>query len=211
MNNQQANPEPSSFLDERNVDPNPFRQFERWFCDAQATKNADPSAMTLATATREGAPSARIVLLKGFDETGFVFYTNYLSRKGHELMYNPRAALLFHWPELVRQVRLEGIVHRVSAEESDAYFRTRPWGSRIGALASDQSRPAPDRASLEARAAELAAQYRDSEVPRPPHWGGYRLAPEVFEYWQGRQDRLHDRIQYTRKASGAFHIERLSP
>lgn len=203
--------QPVHSLEEQGADSNPFRQFESWYRDVQATSNPDPSAMTLATATPEGAPSARIVLLKSFDQRGFVFFTNYHSRKGHELMHNPRAALLFHWPELVRQIRIEGITHRVSAEESDAYFRTRPRGSQIGALASDQSRPIENRKMLEDRVSELSAELRDQEVPRPPHWGGYRLVPSALEFWQGRQDRLHDRIRYTRTTGGEWRMERLSP
>lgn len=203
--------QPAHSLDEHSADADPFRQFESWYRDARATSNPDPSAMTLATATPEGAPSARVVLLKSFDQLGFVFFTNYHSRKGHELMHNPRAALLFHWPELVRQIRIEGITHRVSAEESDAYFRTRPRGSQIGALASDQSRPIENRKVLEERVSELSAELRDREVPRPPHWGGYRLVPSALEFWQGRQDRLHDRIRYTRATGGEWRTERLSP
>lgn len=203
--------QPAHSLDEHGADSDPFGQFEAWYRDARATSNPDPSAMTLATSTPEGAPSARVVLLKSFDQRGFVFFTNYHSRKGHELMHNPRAALLFHWPELVRQIRIEGITHRVSAEESDAYFRTRPRGSQIGALASDQSRPIENRKVLEERVSELSAELRDQEVPRPPHWGGYRLVPSALEFWQGRQDRLHDRIRYTRATGGEWRIERLSP
>lgn len=202
---------PTPSLDEHRVEADPVRQFERWYLEVQATSNPDPSAMTLATATPQGAPSARIVLLKSFGEQGFVFFTNYHSRKGHELMHNPRAALLFHWPELARQVRLEGIAHRIPAEESDAYFQTRPRGSQIGALASEQSQPIDGRAVLEARVGELSQKLRGQDIPRPTHWGGYRLVPESVEFWQGRQDRLHDRIRYTHVSGAHWRIERLSP
>lgn len=198
-------------LDEHRVEADPVRQFEHWYLEVQATSNPDPSAMTLATATPQGAPSARIVLLKSFGEQGFVFFTNYHSRKGHELMHNPRAALLFHWPELARQVRLEGIAHRIPAEESDAYFQTRPRGSQIGALASEQSQPIDGRAVLEARVGELSQKLRGQDIPRPAHWGGYRLVPESVEFWQGRPDRLHDRIRYTHVSGAHWRIERLSP
>ena len=197
-------------LAEGDVAADPIAQFVAWFDDAQAAELREPNAMTLATATPDGAPSARIVLLKGVDERGFVFYTDYRSRKGEELAANPRAALVFHWAELERQVRVTGTVARVSREESEAYYRTRPVGSRIGAWASHQSRPIAGRAELEAREAELARRYADGDVPLPPHWGGYRLAPETVEFWQGRPSRLHDRLRYVRGASG-WRVERLSP
>ena len=197
-------------LAEGDVAADPIAQFVAWFDDAQAAELREPNAMTLATATPDGAPSARIVLLKGVDARGFVFYTDYRSRKGEELAANPRAALVFHWAELERQVRVTGTVARVSREESEAYYRTRPVGSRIGAWASHQSRPIAGRAELEAREAELARRYADGDVPLPPHWGGYRLAPETVEFWQGRPSRLHDRLRYVRGASG-WRVERLSP
>lgn len=197
-------------LAEGDVAADPIAQFLAWFDDAQAAELREPNAMTLATATPDGAPSARIVLLKGVDERGFVFYTDYRSRKGEELAANPRAALVFHWAELERQVRVTGTVARVAREESEAYYRTRPVGSRIGAWASYQSRPIAGRAELEAREAELAHRYADGDVPLPPHWGGYRVAPETVEFWQGRPSRLHDRLRYVRE-DGAWRVERLSP
>jgi pyridoxamine 5'-phosphate oxidase len=167
--------------------------------------------MTLATATRDGRPSARLVLLKGFDADGFVFFTNYQSRKGEELAENPYAALVFWWAELGRQVRIEGPVERVSDEESDEYFRTRPREARIGAVASDQSRVLPDRATLEARVANVEAELAGRDVPRPAHWGGYRVRPETFEFWQGRENRLHDRLRFRRASDGSWTVERLYP
>ena len=197
-------------LGEGDVAADPIAQFLAWFDDARAAELREPNAMTLATATPDGAPSARIVLLKGVDERGFVFYTDYRSRKGDELAANPRAALVFHWAELERQVRVTGTVARVSREESEAYYRTRPVGSRIGAWASHQSRPIAGRAELEAREAELARRYADGDVPLPPHWGGYRVAPETVEFWQGRPSRLHDRLRSVRE-DGGWRVERLSP
>lgn len=198
-------------LDVDTTDPDPIRQFQSWYREAEATPMREPTAMTLATATRDGKPSARVVLLKSVDDQGFVFFTNYLSRKGEELEGNPWAALLFYWPDLVRQVRVEGRVAKVSDDESDAYFKARPRGSQIGAWASEQSRPIESRRELERRVEELAATYRDREIPRPPHWGGFRLIPVSFELWQGRLDRLHDRLLYSRADDGGWTRERLSP
>jgi pyridoxamine 5'-phosphate oxidase len=196
---------------EDDVDPDPLSQFAAWFDEARETGIRAPEAMTLATATRDGAPSARMVLLKGFDERGFVFYTGYQSRKGRELAENPRAALLFSWDPLGRQVRVEGAVAAVAAEESDEYFRTRPHSSRLAARASRQSEPIESRGALEARFADLAAEYEGREVERPPEWGGYRLEPAMYEFWQHREDRLHDRLRYSRAPGGGWLLERLSP
>jgi pyridoxamine 5'-phosphate oxidase len=198
-------------LVEADVDPDPMVQFGRWFDDAEAADLVEPSAMTLATATAEGVPSARMVLLRGVDQRGFVFYTNYESRKAAELAANPRAALVFWWGELQRQIRVEGPVERTSQQESAAYFRTRPLGSRLSAWASPQSRVIPGRAVLDERVAELAAGHPDGDIPLPPFWGGYRLVPEVVELWQGRPNRLHDRLRYTRSADGRWQIKRLAP
>jgi pyridoxamine 5'-phosphate oxidase len=198
-------------LAERDVDSDPFRQFDRWFDQALRAEMVEPNAMALATSTPDGRPSARIVLLKGVDPRGFVFFTDYRSRKGAELEANPRASLCLWWDALHRQVRIEGTVERVSAEESASYFRSRPHGSQIGAWASHQSSRLQGRDPLEREVARLAAKYPDgSEVPLPPHWGGFRLAPTVIEFWQGRANRLHDRLAYVHDGS-AWTIERLSP
>lgn len=198
-------------LSEADADENPFRQFECWFTEASVANLAtEVNAMTLATATPDGKPSARIVLLKGFDERGFVWFTNYESRKALELTANPRACLAFFWAELERQIRIDGSVSKVSAEETAAYFQSRPVGSRIGAWASRQSSVIPSRDVLEARFDELSKQYGNGDVPVPPYWGGYRLAPHTFEFWQGRPSRLHDRLQYIRGTEG-WQIQRLSP
>jgi pyridoxamine 5'-phosphate oxidase len=195
-------------LTETSAAADPFEQFARWFEQARATE-ADPTAMTLATATADGRPSARMVLLKGFDARGFVFYTNYDSRKAEELEGTHRAALLFYWPGLERQVRIEGAVARVSDAESDAYFASRPLESRWSAHASPQSRAIDSRESLEAAVARVRAQYGES-VPRPAGWGGFRVSGEAFEFWQGRENRLHDRLAYTR-AADAWRRQRLAP
>lgn len=196
-------------LHERDLAPDPFVQFGSWFDEALRSGIALPNAMTLATATRAGRPSARTVLLKSFDASGFVFFTHYRSRKGREIEENPQAMLLFRWGELERQVGIEGRVARVSAAESDGYFATRPLGSRLSAIISPQSEPVVSREVLETALEEASKRWRN-EPPRPPHWGGYRLVPERFEFWQGRRDRLHDRLCY-RKAEGAWKIERLAP
>jgi pyridoxamine 5'-phosphate oxidase len=201
-------------LDEAEVDRDPFRQFARWFDEAVQALLPEPNAMTLATVDERLRPAARIVLLKGFDDAGFVFFTNYRSRKGAELVAHPHATLLFYWTELERQVRIDGVAAKVDAAESDAYFGVRPRASRLGAWASPQSEPVASRAALEARFAAAAAQYERAgdEIPRPPHWGGYRVVPDMFEFWQGRPSRMHDRIRYRRdSASGGWIIDRLAP
>jgi pyridoxamine 5'-phosphate oxidase len=197
-------------LDEAHVDADPIVQFGHWFAEADAADLIEPNAMTLATAGPGGRPSARMVLLKGFDQRGFVFYTNYGSRKADELASNPSAALVFWWGPLQRQVRIEGTVERVLREESEAYFRSRPLGSRLGAWASAQSQVIAGRAELEQRLRELTERYRDGDVPLPPFWGGYRVSPEVIEFWQNRPNRLHDRLRY-RRIPGGWTLERLSP
>lgn len=197
-------------LTESDVASDPFEQFGRWFDVVLDAGLHEPNAMIVATATPGGHPSARVVLLKGYDERGFVFYTNYEGRKGHELEENPRAALLFYWGELERQVRIEGAVSRVSEQESDAYYSSRPRGSRLGALASEQSREVGGREVLEERVEALQREYEGSDIPRPAFWGGYRVRPESFEFWQGRENRLHDRIYYRREAGG-WKIGRLQP
>jgi pyridoxamine 5'-phosphate oxidase len=197
-------------LTEHDADPDPFRFFQRWFDEALAAAVREPNAMTLATVDGDGQPAARIVLLKGLDERGFVFYTNYESRKGEELAVRPRAALVFWWQELERQVRVEGAVEKVTDEESDAYFASRPRGSRLGAWASNQSRPIPDRATLEQSLGEVEAAYPEGEVPRPPQWGGYRVVPTLLEFWQGRASRLHDRLEYAPGPEG-WTVRRLAP
>jgi pyridoxamine 5'-phosphate oxidase len=197
-------------LDEKDVSHDPIVEFARWFAEAQEAQVGEPNAMTLATSTVAGSPAARIVLLKGFDQHGFVFFTDYRSRKGAELDSNPLAALVFFWGELERQVRIAGTVERTSQEDSEAYFRTRPLGSRLGAWVSHQSVVIPGRAQLESGLREVEERFTGGEVPLPPHWGGYRVRPEEIEFWQGRESRLHDRIRYTRDGD-RWRIERLSP
>lgn len=196
-------------LDEADAAADPFTQFQRWFDEAVRAELPTPNAMTLATVAADGAPGARIVLLKGADPQGFVFYTNYQSRKGQELAANPRAVLVFHWIELEREVRIEGVVEKTGAAESDAYFSSRPLGSRHAAIASPQSTVVASRAALEARFAEVAKSQGDQPV-RPAHWGGYRLNPNLVEFWQGRRNRLHDRLLYTR-SNERWSISRLAP
>lgn len=197
-------------LSEADIDKNPITQFAKWFKDALEAKLYEPNVMTLATADLTGKPSSRILLLKGFDEEGFVFFTNYNSKKGKDLQENPQAAMQFFWPELERQVRIEGIATKTTAEASTAYFHSRPKGSQIGASASPQSMLIPGREILEERVKELTAAYQETEVPRPEHWGGYVLKPEHIEFWQGRPSRLHDRITYT-SVNGVWTINRLAP
>lgn len=197
-------------LNETDVKADPIEQFSLWWQEALRSEIYEVNAMTLATADRSGRPLARIVLLKDYDENGFVFFTNYQSLKGVQLAENPAACLLFFWKELERQVRIEGVAEKISAEESDAYFQSRPHTSRIGALTSPQSRPVPNREYLENRFLELNEEYAGKEIPRPEHWGGYRVRPEKMEFWQGRPSRLHDRILYSQQ-QGGWKIERLAP
>ena len=199
-------------LDEEDVDPDPVRQFERWFEAARQAGAFQPEAAALATATPDGAPAVRMVLVKRVDHDGFVFFTNYESRKGTELNLNPRAALMFHWDVLGRVVRTEGPVERTTREESAAYARSRPHGSQLSALASPQSHAIPSREWLEERARELAERYSgDAGVPLKDSWGGYRLTPERFEFWQHRTSRMHDRLLYTPVAAGGWEVQRLAP
>jgi pyridoxamine 5'-phosphate oxidase len=204
-------PSDAQELDERNIDPNPIDLFRRWFDEAIASGSRLPDAMTLATATKDGKPSARMVLLKQVNDDGFIFYTNYQSAKAREIEGNPRAAVVLYWSVLDRQVRVEGSVERISAAESDEYFATRPRESQLGALASPQSEIIESREVLEKRYAELDQLYRDRPVDRPEFWGGYRLKPELIEFWQNRSGRLHDRILYERQPDDSWTIKRLAP
>lgn len=197
-------------LGKSDVNPDPILQFKYWMDEALNAELPEPNAMTLATVNAEGKPTARLVLIKGVDARGFVFFTNYESHKGLDLEGHPHAALVFHWVELERQVRIEGRVEKLPEEESDAYYASRPLDSRIGAWASEQSREISNRAVLVTRAAKTAAKY-GVNPPRPPHWGGYIVIPELIEFWQGRPSRLHDRIVYTRQSDGGWKIARLSP
>ncbi len=198
-------------LDEGEVDRDPMKQFECWMKEAVDSNLQDPNAMVLSTATPGGKPSARVVLLRGFSEKGFAFYTNYNSRKGMELLENPHACLSFFWPEIARQVKIEGLVTKLASEESEAYFRSRPKDHQLGAWASMQSKVIGGRDEIERQMSELEIKYKDQEVPRPHYWGGFSLLPELFEFWQGRMSRLHDRIQYSGYKNGEWLIERLSP
>ncbi len=197
-------------LTEKDVDRNPIKQFEKWFNAALEAQLYEPNVMTLATADKSGKPNARIVLLKGFDEQGFSFYTNYLSTKGKELKKNPQACLVFFWAELERQVRIEGKVEKLDKETSEAYFNSRPQGSQIGAIASPQSQIIPDRTIIEKKVEELTSTYRDKTIPKPAHWGGYIVKPTSIEFWQGRTSRLHDRIKYD-LINGKWQMNRLAP
>lgn len=201
----------STTLDEKTIDPDPIKQFSRWFDEAQLAHRLLPNAMVLSTSDNGGKPSGRVVLLKEFNERGFVFYSNYTSRKGKELRPEAPASLTFYWPEIVRQVRIEGIVEKISAEESDLYFQTRPRKSQLGACASPQSEVVGSREDLDQKFRDLEKQYRNKPVPRPPHWGGYRLKPAKIEFWQGRIARLHDRVLYEKTTAGNWEIKRLAP
>ena len=199
-------------LTETNVDSNPIQQFKIWFEQAISADIIEPNAMTLATATTDGKPTARIVLLKGFDERGFVFYTNYQSLKGQQAIANPQVALVFFWDCLQRQVRIEGKITKISSQESDSYFYSRPLGSQIGAVTSNQSEVIPNREFLQAKQQEITTKYQETEtIPRPDHWGGFLVIPDAIEFWQGRPNRLHDRLRYRLQANNSWIIERLAP
>lgn len=198
-------------LSENDISKDPFEQFGIWFNEALSAEVLEPNALTLATASKEGIPSARIVLLKGFDEKGFSFYTNYLSKKGKDLAKNPYGSMVFFWPELQRQVRIDGKITKLSKEESEAYFKSRPFESRIGAISSPQSQVIPNRESLEVVYKGMEEKYQGKHVPKPAHWGGYILSPLSIEFWQGRPSRLHDRMKYVLMEKGKWKIERLAP
>jgi len=198
-------------LTENNIDANPIIQFKKWWDETLNSEIIEPNAMTLATASQDGLPSARIVLLKGFSEKGFVFFTNYESYKGQQLAENPKACLVFFWKEIERQVRITGLVSKISGKESDEYFATRPGNSRIGAWASPQSRVIENREWLDGQFNALAAKMEGESIQRPPYWGGYIVNPVMIEFWQGRPGRLHDRIQYSVEEDGGWKIERLAP
>lgn len=198
-------------LHKSDLHPRPIQQLKAWLADAQAAGIQEPKAMTLATATPDGIPSARMVLLRGLDERGLVFYTHYDSPKAHDLTANPRAAVVFYWAALGRQVRVTGTISRVAHAESEAYFASRPVGHRLSAWASPQSQPIPDRAYLEDRLAEVTERFADGDVPLPPYWGGFRLTPDTFEFWQSGENRLHDRFRYIQVEGAAWLIERLAP
>lgn len=201
----------SATLSEKSVADDPVSQFAKWFAEALDADLYEPNVMTLATASPDGKPSARVLLLKGFDNNGFTFYTNYLSRKGKEIARNPSAAMVFYWAELERQVRIEGHLEKVSKEESERYFHSRPKASQLGAIASQQSQIIPNRGVLENTLHDLEEQYRDKEVPKPSHWGGYILKPQIVEFWQGGAARLHDRIMYKKIDKNSWKIVRLAP
>ena len=201
----------SETLLENDVDAHPIQQFQKWWDQALKADILEPNAMTLATASADGLPSARIVLLKGFHERGFVFYTNYRSFKAMQLEENPKASLLFHWKELERQVRIMGVIEKIPANESDEYFNSRPAGSRVGAWASPQSQVIENRQWLEKEFEKRIKEFENNTIPRPPHWGGYLVKPVIIEFWQGRYSRLHDRIQYSLEEDGNWKIERLAP
>jgi pyridoxamine 5'-phosphate oxidase len=201
----------SASLNEDDVDQNPYQQFEKWFQEALNAKVVEPNAMTLATSNVSGVPSARVVLLKEFTDEGFVFYTNYNSKKGREIAESPYVALVFFWPDLERQVRIEGVVERVSDEESTAYFKSRPKGSQLGALSSPQSEIIANRKVLEEKLEDLTRKYEAKEIEKPEYWGGYRVIPNRIEFWQGRSNRLHDRILYVQNKDQSWKFERLAP
>jgi pyridoxamine 5'-phosphate oxidase len=201
----------SASLSKSDIDKNPFQQFSKWFKEALNAKVTEPNAMTIATSSKNGIPSARIVLLKEFDENGFVFYTNYNSQKGKELEENPHAALIFFWADLERQIRIEGLVEKVTEEEATEYFNSRPKGSQLGAHTSPQSETIPNRSFLEYKLADLEKEYHYKDIPKPLHWGGYRVIPNKIEFWQGRTSRLHDRIVYLKNNDQTWRFERLAP
>lgn len=198
-------------LSEKDVNRNPFRQFDLWWKEAVDSQIDEVNAMTLATANNAGIPSARIVLLKGYDDNGFVFFTNYNSHKSANIKENPNACLVFFWKELERQVRITGSIEKISEKDSDEYFHSRPLISQIGAWASDQSSEIDSREALEEKFKTLEETYSNKQIPRPPHWGGYRVIPHIIEFWQGRSGRLHDRIEYTLEETGNWTFKRLSP